>query len=229
MPRFCPDCSAQLPAHAGRGRPQLRCDECRKEHQRALWRATSKRKYQEGRDSRVIACPKCGGRCAIGRGSADSPMCRTCRKAATIARNTRACQACQLPFTAALPDQRYCSVECFRSAFGYATRLTPGERADAERRRNARKSSRRRALIRGSFVEDVDLLTLADRDQWVCHLCCRKVRKRTKVGSPMSPSIDHIVPLSRGGEHSYANTALAHLRCNVLKQSNGGGQLLLVG
>ena len=38
-----------------------------------------------------------------------------------------------------------------------------------------------------------------------------------------------LVPLSRGGEHSYMNTALAHLRCNLAKQNNGGGQLLLVG
>lgn len=228
MASLCIDCSIQLPVHVGRGRPRLRCDDCRDGHQRALWRATSKRKYQEGRDSRVIECPKCGGRCVIGKGSAKSPMCRACRRLATLARNTRECQGCHSSFANSVPTQLFCSSECYRRSTGtlYAT---DGERRDAERSRNARKSSRRRALIRGSFVEDVDLQVLADRDGWVCHLCSRKVRKRAKVGSPMSPSIDHIVPLSRGGEHSYMNTALAHLRCNLAKQNNGGGQLLLVG
>lgn len=34
---------------------------------------------------------------------------------------------------------------------------------------------------------------------------------------PMMVSLEHIIPLSRGGEHSYANTALSHLRCNLSK------------
>jgi 5-methylcytosine-specific restriction endonuclease McrA len=34
----------------------------------------------------------------------------------------------------------------------------------------------------------------------------------------MSATIDHIKPLSKGGEHSYANTALAHYGCNARKR-----------
>jgi 5-methylcytosine-specific restriction endonuclease McrA len=29
--------------------------------------------------------------------------------------------------------------------------------------------------------------------------------------------VDHVIPLSRGGEHSYANAQLAHPTCNLEK------------
>lgn len=40
---------------------------------------------------------------------------------------------------------------------------------------------------------------------------------RVGVAAPMSASVDHIVPLSRGGEHSMANVQCAHLSCNSSK------------
>jgi hypothetical protein len=36
----------------------------------------------------------------------------------------------------------------------------------------------------------------------------------------MSVSLDHVVPLSRGGSHSWENVRCAHLSCNVAKGSN---------
>jgi HNH endonuclease len=38
---------------------------------------------------------------------------------------------------------------------------------------------------------------------------------------PLSKSLDHLIPLSRGGTHEPANVSLAHLRCNV---SRGAGR-----
>jgi 5-methylcytosine-specific restriction endonuclease McrA len=43
----------------------------------------------------------------------------------------------------------------------------------------------------------------------------------------MSPSIDHIVPMSRGGDHVEENLQTACFRCNTLKSDKGGGQLRL--
>ena len=59
----------------------------------------------------------------------------------------------------------------------------------------------------------------------------RRVRMSARSRSKEAPSIDHIVPLSKGGEHSYANCALAHTGCNSAKSACafGGGQLLLLG
>jgi 5-methylcytosine-specific restriction endonuclease McrA len=44
-------------------------------------------------------------------------------------------------------------------------------------------------------------------------------------------SLDHVIPLSLGGDHSMANTQAAHLDCNTRKQAGSLGpeQLRLIG
>jgi len=59
-------------------------------------------------------------------------------------------------------------------------------------------------------VEPVDRIEVLRRGEGVCGIC------RTPV-DPDNFHVDHIVPLARGGEHSYANTQPAHPRCNTSK------------
>jgi 5-methylcytosine-specific restriction endonuclease McrA len=69
---------------------------------------------------------------------------------------------------------------------------------------------RRRARKLNAFVEDVDPTVLFERDEGLCGIC----------GKPVDLTIahvDHAIPLARGGEHSYANTQLAHPHCNLSK------------
>ncbi|WP_193319017.1 HNH endonuclease [Nonomuraea phyllanthi] len=83
----------------------------------------------------------------------------------------------------------------------------------------------RRRRLRAAFVEVVDPQYIFQRDQGVCQIC----RKRVRAGEW---SLDHIIPLSRGGTHETANVRLAHKRCNSRKWANagpGGDQLLLLG
>ncbi|WP_130291612.1 HNH endonuclease [Pseudonocardia sediminis] len=56
-----------------------------------------------------------------------------------------------------------------------------------------------------------------DRFAGRCGLCDRGIDEDLKHPDPMSFSVDHIIPLARGGEHTYANTQPAHLRCNLSK------------
>lgn len=80
------------------------------------------------------------------------------------------------------------------------------------------------------MVERIDPGVVMDRDGWRCHLCDRKIPKNRKAPHPLSASIDHIVPLSLGGEHSYRNVAAAHLGCNQAKRTDAvGEQLRLIG
>lgn len=81
---------------------------------------------------------------------------------------------------------------------------------EQSQRRALRGSQARRARLLGAFVEHVDPKTVYDRDQGICGIC----------GQPVGPSvasIDHIVPLAKGGKHSYRNVQLAHLSCNLRK------------
>ena len=68
----------------------------------------------------------------------------------------------------------------------------------------------RKARKKNAFVERVRRDVLARRAGWKCGICGDLVTRNDWT-------VDHIIPLSRGGEHSYANTQIAHLLCNIRK------------
>lgn len=91
-------------------------------------------------------------------------------------------------------------------------------------------AARRRALKLGVASESYSLPEIAVRDGYRCGLCNRKVNMRLVGPYDMAPSIDHIVPLSRGGDDTTANVQLAHWLCNIRKGNRVGEvQLALVG
>lgn len=75
----------------------------------------------------------------------------------------------------------------------------------------------RRARKHEAFVESVSVDVVASRDGFSCGICKTRVDMSVQYPDPLSRSLDHVVPLALGGEHSYANTQLAHLACNVSK------------
>jgi 5-methylcytosine-specific restriction endonuclease McrA len=91
------------------------------------------------------------------------------------------------------------------------------------RARHAEVEARRRAQkLNGREIEVFSHLEIAQRDNWRCHMCGRKVTQRTW-------SIDHLIPLSKGGNHTRRNVALAHFKCNASRGNRGKAQLLLIG
>ena len=91
--------------------------------------------------------------------------------------------------------------------------LSPVERiriAVMRSRRKADKNAARRAKLAGAAVEHVDREFIRQRDGQLCYLCGGWV-------SVHEQSLDHVVPLSRGGAHAYANIKLAHKVCNSKK------------
>ena len=67
---------------------------------------------------------------------------------------------------------------------------------------------------------------VAERDRNICQICGRPVdwndykyvRGRFVAGDNY-PSIDHIIPKTRGGLHEWSNVQLTHYRCNVRKSN----------
>lgn len=98
--------------------------------------------------------------------------------------------------------------------------------ADAQQRWRTRNPDKvkktaqaRRARRFGATVEEFSPREIFDRDEWNCHICMWPIDSTIEYPDPLSPSIDHVIPLARGGEHSRANCRASHLRCNLKKQA----------
>jgi 5-methylcytosine-specific restriction endonuclease McrA len=84
----------------------------------------------------------------------------------------------------------------------------------------------------GGTYEKFDDREIFERDRWRCGLCRNRVNPNLVFPDPMSASLDHIVPITKGGRHVRVNVQLAHLVCNVGKGNSyapAGEQLLLIG
>ena len=61
-------------------------------------------------------------------------------------------------------------------------------------------------------LSKIPLDKIYTRDRGICGIC-------GKVVHISKASIDHIVPISKGGAHDFSNVQLAHLKCNLKKGS----------
>lgn len=168
------------------------------------------------------------------------------------------CAQCESAFDSARSNARFCTERCGRAwgrahesgqcsaakcarpvrakglcSMHYKTQARAEGRLsnpvwDDKRRDNYQ---RRRALKKAAETGDpVRRDDIAARDGYRCGLCAKRVDMTKPWPHPLSPSLDHIIPLTRGGAHDPSNVQLAHLRCNTAKGNRGGGeQLMLIG
>lgn len=170
---------------------------------------------------RSAACEHCGEpvkpRSATGPGSVYCS--RSCRGKASYARNAerlrakarakrasqrepRRCLCCYAVFAPGTARQIYCSKTC------------------SKRMQNAA----RRAKRREAYVERLHWRVLFNEDGPNCYICgdptdptdSVPIKGATLIGLAY-PTLDHIIPLSRGGSHERANVRLAHHYCNSVK------------
>lgn len=76
---------------------------------------------------------------------------------------------------------------------------------------------KRRAQKLNLPAESIRPADVYERDEWVCGICSFPVDRMLVYPDPSSASLDHILPLSKGGHHVLVNVQLAHLSCNVQK------------
>lgn len=105
------------------------------------------------------------------------------------------CPMCSTWFVTDNPRDQNCSPRCGRRA----------------------AKDKRRALERNAFVAPVSRPEVYERDQWTCQLCGEAVLRDEVVPHPQAATLDHVVPLARGGTHEPANVQLAHYLCNSIK------------
>jgi len=56
-----------------------------------------------------------------------------------------------------------------------------------------------------------------ERDNYICWICDKPTDPLADNHGPSKPSLDHVIPLSKGGAHTMANARCAHLSCNIKK------------
>jgi hypothetical protein len=56
----------------------------------------------------------------------------------------------------------------------------------------------------------------------MCGICGKKVNKKHKHPHKQAATLDHIIPLSKGGKHEKKNVQLAHYSCNSRKNNRVG-------
>lgn len=76
----------------------------------------------------------------------------------------------------------------------------------------------------GHIDKTITLEKLIKRDNNVCYICNRECNLNdytfsgnTFIAGNYYPSIDHVIPISKGGTHEWNNIRLAHRICNSLK------------
>ena len=124
------------------------------------------------------------------------------------------CEACGKPVMREDRD-RY-RVACSTRCRNILTRGHPeGARYtwEADAMARARKAGAHR-------IELVDRDQVGARDGWTCQVCHLPVDRTADPLDPWAPSIDHVVPLSRGGQHCMENVQLLHFGCNSSKQDD---------
>ena len=118
------------------------------------------------------------------------------------------CKTCGSNFVSNFSDNT-CSAECRRRH---------------QARRGLDKGHRRRSRIRGRVPENFSALSIFQRDGYVCQLCGLPVDSSRRVPEWDAPTLDHIIPIARGGAHTRDNCQLAHFICNARKSDRLEGE-----
>lgn len=115
------------------------------------------------------------------------------------------CPDCNISFDGKMKDQR-CNA-CAK-ARRVAIRVKSKKKCD--------KTIQQRARKHGVYYEPVNRLKVYERDAWTCYLCgIGLVLSSTYM--PNQATIDHVIPMAKGGPHTYANVRACCHRCNSLK------------
>lgn len=195
----CKKCGSVFERNAQvvRKKKQMRCDICRQKEWEAKEKEREERRKQleEQRRLRKIAKQK-----------AEEERER---------KRLKICNECGNEFIADHLGKKYCSDECLKK---HQNRVG----------RYKRESKMKKLAKEGLFDESITLDKLIAKYNNTCYLCGGQCDSNDYtiteegyfvVGS-MYPSIDHVIPISKGGTHTWDNVKLAHHGCNSLKNDD---------
>jgi 5-methylcytosine-specific restriction endonuclease McrA len=171
--------------------------------------------------------------------------CNQCGKQFTRRTTETSCsETCRNAYRKALYEQELRQRTMNRIPYlqsGYFVCVMCGNRSGVQKRLSRRKFCSDKCLVKATKqkrdhwirtngpCEYIDLDKLMKKHKGKCVECGCKVAKQTGDYQDHGATIDHIVPLAKGGWHTWNNVQLMCHRCNSVKSSKvaSGTQLLL--
>ena len=134
---------------------------------------------------------------------------KTCGNKCPATSVTYSCTVCKVVVTRprCFGYGKYCSFDCRRNDIGeIADWLPNGLNQPIQNKHNKR--------VDGDMIDKYDVFEFYN---WVCIVCDNIIDKNVRWPDPMSATLEHVIPLGRGGTHTWDNVAPAHLLCNGFK------------
>ena len=140
-----------------------------------------------------VQCAGCGKLLWTGTGSlaAEARKCRDCRKTHSYWTGCR-CDECRAKMAA--KQRRYAA--SVKARTGRSIRALYPDGSDSH------------------WISSKRRLAVYERDGWACWLCGGLVDREAHYNANSAPSLDHVVPRSKGGTHAEENLRCAHQICN---------------
>lgn len=136
-----------------------------------------------------------------------SGICEICGKSYTVRSYS---ESCGLKYAR---DNGVCSAECKKVKSRNAQRIAHKGRRDSHRHRAKKFGC--------EYDSSATLKKLVARDGLQCRICGKMCdwndHSWTEYSGPLYPSIDHIIPMDKGGGHVWGNVQVAHIICNSHK------------
>lgn len=156
--------------------------------------------FKWANSAKRVPCSICGGVTGWKVGQTDSePTCNSCRRDPSVHAHGTATNY-----------MRGCRCDACRAA------KTSAHQEYAERRRAEGRPLKRYGSS-GPWMNPKVRDEVFERDNWTCQLCGEALERDSDPNSDWYPSIDHVVPYSKGGGHTASNLRAAHRWCNAIR------------
>lgn len=174
------------------------------------------KKHKREKIKKIRICKICGKEFISGNGGTSycSDTCREIKRKQCYEKQKRikakkeaiikVCVNCGEEFRTTNNCMKFCRQKCSNSYWN--------------RKREVKR--RKKIQLNGDADYSITLAKLYKRDKGICCLCDVKVNMNVDTNSDEYGSIDHIIPISKGGKHIWANVQLAHRSCNSMKRDN---------
>jgi 5-methylcytosine-specific restriction endonuclease McrA len=208
----CKICGHVQERHAN-SKDCMQCDNCIKiERKKRLEQLNEEKQNRVRKENEYTEteCVQCG-KVFLRRSSNHKYCSDKCARKANSKKvmRTKTCKECGKEFITDHDKTLYCSSKC----------------SNRYRKKRNALSKDKRLSLNGKIDYSISLKKLYKRDKGICYICGKQCNLKdveiTEEGYYIAgedyPSIDHVIPIAKGGKHSWNNIKLAHRRCNAVK------------